>query len=110
MSDLIVLASRLSLLQIHRRRKARLVDRAVPGVSLLQPIVQLLQYQTTCETVRSVLETFSQTLSQAGISTRVEALHSVSNTDGLLAIDRLLAGEDCLREISVIYKLEVADW
>jgi hypothetical protein len=79
-------------------------------MSLLQPILQILQYQSSCETVRSVLDSFSQALGRAGLSAHVEALHSASNTDGILAIEKLLAGEDCLREISVIYKLEVEHW
>jgi hypothetical protein len=110
MCDLIVLASRLSLLQIHRRRKARLINRSATGMTVLQPILQILQFHSTSEAVRPVLEKNSDTLRKAGLASRVEALHSASHGGGLLAVERLLAGEDSLGEISVTYKLEVEHW
>ena len=110
MCDLIVLASRLSLLQIHRRRKARLITRSASGVTVLQPVLQILQYHSTSEAVRPVLDNFAETLSHAGLVATVEALHSASNGDGLLAVQRLLAGEDTASEISVTYKLDLEQW
>jgi hypothetical protein len=63
MCDLIVLASRLSLLQIHRRRKARLISRSASGMTVLQPVLQILQYHSASEAVRPVLDQFAETLS-----------------------------------------------
>jgi len=79
-------------------------------LSVLQPILQILQYHSTSETVRPVLDKFAETLSQAGLAAKVEALHSASNGDGLLAVERLLAGEDNVSEISVTYKLDLEHW
>jgi hypothetical protein len=110
MCDLIVLAARLSLLQIHRRRKSRLINRSASGMTVLQPILQILQYHSTSEAVRPVLDQFADTLRQAGLVAKVEALHSASNGDGLLAVERLLAGEDSVDEISVTYKLDLEQW
>lgn len=110
MCDLIVLAARLSLLQIHRRRKSRLINRSTSGMTVLQPILQILQYHSTSEAVRPALDQFADTLRQAGLVAKVEALHAASNGDGLLAVERLLAGEDTVSEISVTYKLDLEQW
>jgi hypothetical protein len=79
-------------------------------MSILQPITHILQYQSTTESVRSVLDMFSSCLDRAGLRSRLEALHSVSDSGGLETVERLLAGEDCVNEISTIYNLEVKDW
>jgi hypothetical protein len=110
MCDLILLASRLSLLQTHRRRKARLIDRTTSGMAILQPILQILQYHSTSEAVRPILDRFAETLNQAGLAARIEALHSASNGDGPSAVERLLSGENCGDEISAAYKLELDHW
>lgn len=109
MCDLILLASRLSLLQFHRRRKARLVERVPMGMSILQPILQILQYHSTTEAVRPVLDRFAETLGRAGLEAHAEVMHSASNT-GALFVEKLLAGEDSLGDINVVYKLDIEHW
>lgn len=78
-------------------------------MSILQPILQILQYQSTFAAVRPVLEQFTETLSRAGLRVNLQALHSTTN-EGSTAIEKLLAGEDSLSVISVMYKLELDQW
>jgi len=79
-------------------------------MTVLQPILQILQYHSMSQAVQPIFDQFADTLRRAGLAAKVEALHSASNGDGLLAVESLLAGEDSVSEISVTFKLDLERW
>ena len=80
-------------------------------MTVLQPILQILQNTTRClKRFNLYLTNLPNTLRRAGLAAKVEALHSASNGDGLLAVERLLAGEDSVSEISVTFNMDLERW
>jgi len=107
---MIASAARLSMLQIHRRRKRRSVGQAVVGATLLQPILQILQYQQTSEAVRSVLAMHARVIETAELRGGIDTLHSIADSEGSKSTERLLAGEAGLSNLSVVYTLGLEGW
>ncbi|WVQ94211.1 hypothetical protein IAU59_001289 [Kwoniella sp. CBS 9459] len=108
--DLVVSAVRLNLLNLHRYRKAYLInattstEKSHPGI--LQPVIQALQYRQLCNTVEATLENFARTLGAASIQTTVLRDTSMGNS---LAetVEEILIGNVDLAGLGGSYKLEV---
>ena len=62
------------------------------------------------QAVQPIFAQFADILRRAGLVAKVEALHSASNGDGLLAVESLLAVEDSVSDISVTFKLDLERW
>ncbi len=100
--DLVISSTRLALLQLHRQRKARLIGRPARRLSILTPILQLIEYAATSRRIMSTLETFVEILSRAGLAAHITSRWSTENT-----IDFLVGpGEEDLLGCAVSFDVQ----
>lgn len=98
--DLILLAARYLLLQLHRHRKAELIGRARPSSSapsIVAPIVQGLVHIRQTRSVRQDLSKLGEALRRAGLGVDVQTAWSSETAEagparGVEAIWSLMSG------------------
>lgn len=118
--DALLAHARIGILHTYRRRKQRVLEPATPApsaaalapttppVSILVPLVHLVQFHGACRIVKPTLDMFRQTLSSAGLSTALVERHSAAgNPDAILA---LLSAKAKIDVLGAVYTLELADW
>lgn len=87
-ADLILQLAHLSLLRLHRHRKAQLIAQAsklapnlVVGPPILAPILQGLRYHQMVQSVRGTLAMFAKVLEDSGANAEVETQWSAAGTE-----------------------------
>lgn len=100
----------MSLMQLYRRRKLRLVGQTAVGPPIYQPIVQMLQFHQAYRAVQSVLEMHLRILSQADIEADITVFHPWADDDASMTMHRILSGQSSVGEASVLFKLDVTNW
>ena len=109
--DILLHACRLSLLQLLRARKRRLLSDATQGsvpraTSLLAPLAQMLQHTRLFGQVQTALELLNRTLNLAGIRSTIVVR---SGEDSPEVIGKLLE-DGSLEMMGRVVTLEIADW
>ena len=114
--NLILLASRLSLLQTLRTRKRRLISTAATSTttsseirspSLLAPIVHILQYTRTVTIVQRALDLMVRIVHDVGVQARVVTRMGLVDVE---TVRKMLEDQGSIDMLGGVFSLHIKKW
>lgn len=102
--DLMLSSTRLSLLQLQRQRKTRLVGRSARRVSVISSTLPLLSFASTVRRLQAIFHTFTEALRSAGISSTVSLKWALEGGS------KYLAGEQGPESFGCLLCLDIQGW
>ena len=111
-ADLILHATRLSLLQLHRSRKRHMIRPSnTPALApkLLQPLREILDFRQQSSSIRATLDMLAGTVSSSGISANVATRASFADLSAGV-VNNLLSDQAWRSHIGSTFNLSIPGW
>ncbi|ORY27358.1 subunit 17 of mediator complex-domain-containing protein [Naematelia encephala] len=108
--DILLLSTRLLLLQTHRHRKRHLIGAIPPtnaSPSILNPILQVLKYRELIQRIQGTLSMLSTALNKAGLKAEVSSRLVVGDEVGIASLTGIVDGTGRIEDLGGVISLDI---